>query len=55
MATIKESTIVECRNVEEYYDLVDEYKGRGFEVIENDSLSLDFVATRTSKIWEPEK
>lgn len=53
MAKIKESVIVECRGVDEYYELVEQYKKDGYIVEEpKESKCFDFKATRESTIWE---
>lgn len=49
MAKVKELITVECRNVEEYYDLVRIYKRDGYDIKETDDYELIFYASKTRR------
>ena len=55
MAKIKENLKIECRNIEEYYELMERYKKSGYTIKEEDyhnPKNLNFFATRENTIWE---
>ena len=55
MAKVKENIKIECRNIEEYYELMERYKKIGYKIKEEDydnSKNLNFFATREDAIWE---
>lgn len=56
MAKIKENISIECRNPEEYYELIERYTMQGYKIEEDDDVkSLNFLATREHKMWELEE
>ena len=55
MAKIKENLKIECRNIEEYYELMERYKKSRYAIKEEDyhnPKNLNFFATRENTIWE---
>lgn len=53
MATISENVTIECRNPEEYYEMLIVYKLDGYELVESDDPKvLSFEAIKTYKVWE---
>ena len=55
MAKVKENIKIECRNIEEYYELMERYKKSRYAIKEedyNNPKNLNFFATREDTIWE---
>lgn len=55
MAKVKETIRIECRNPDEYYELMQNYIVNGYKIEEDeDNESLNFTTLREHKMWELE-